>query len=149
MGLRELARAVSKEIGGGGVTHAYLSTIESGRKPAPRVPILKGLASVLAVPPLEMEMAAQGWTIIRAADLLKQLPNHSALLTQVEHGTASSRDVLRAIVDSYDETPLALDMPRCLFLNELGDIFVAFRPLVKTHPAKVIRLPPRRRVVSA
>lgn len=126
-----------------------IKAIECGRNPAPKGPILEGLASVLAVSPLEMEMASQGWTIIRAADLLRQQPNKSELLAQIEMGTASGRDIFAALLDSYDETPLSLDIPRCLFLNKPEDTFVAFRPRVKAQSAKVIKLPQRRHVSSA
>lgn len=147
MGLRELARAVSKEIGGRGVTHAYLSAIESGRKPAPRMPILEGLASALSVSPLEMRMAAQGWTKIHAADLLKQQPHASELLAQVEMGTASNREIVAALLDSYDETPLPLDTPKYLILMP-EKIFMAFLPFIKHKITKIIKPPQRRRISS-
>ena len=50
LGVRELARVVSANIEGRGITHAYLSIIESGRNPPPRIPILHGLAAALEVP---------------------------------------------------------------------------------------------------
>lgn len=104
-----------------------IKAIECGRNPAPKGPILEGLASVLAVSPLEMEMASQGWTIIRAADLLRQQPNKSELLAQIEMGTASGRDIFAALLDSYDETPLSLDIPRCLFRELPGNQTVSLR----------------------
>lgn len=149
MGLRELARALSKNPDLGGVTHAYLSSIESGQKPAPRPRILRALASVFAVSPIEVEMVAQGWTVIRAADLLRQLPNQASLLAQLETGTATSRDVLQAITDSYEYTPLSLDMPKCLILDDSQGILFGFRRRSSTGSLKETKRPQRRSSSSA
>lgn len=140
MGLRELTRSVSKKIVGRGVTHAYLSTIESRQKSAPRVPILEGLASVLAASPLEIRRLPRDKLLSTLLILLRQQPYTSELLTQVEMGTASSRDILAALRVSYDETPLPLDMPKCLLLMP-DDIFMAFHPNDQTQTKESRKIP--------
>lgn len=138
MGLRELARAVSVQMDGRGVTHAYLSMIESGRIPPPRLPILQGLASVLAVSSTEMEMAAHGWAIIRAEELLRSIPRSSPLQSIRRSEGSTSKRLLRALVSAYDRPPLSLDMPKCLFLDKPRP-FVAFRPRTKVQESQLMK----------
>jgi|JI9StandDraft_1071089.scaffolds.fasta_scaffold349028_1 transcriptional regulator with XRE-family HTH domain len=60
LGLRELSLMVTTSTGPTGITHAYLSLIESGRKPAHSHQILHVLAHTLSVSIIEMEMASRG-----------------------------------------------------------------------------------------
>lgn len=144
MGLREVARALSEKSAMSRVTHAYLSNIESGRKPAPRPRILSALASILSVSPIEMEMVAQGWTVIRAEDLLRQVPDQGPVLAQLEVGAATNRDVLRAITDSYEYTPLSLNISQCVIIDSSQGVFVGFRRRSSTSSSSKQTRRPRR-----
>lgn len=138
MGLRELARAVSVQMGGRGVTHAYLSMIESGRTQPPRLPVLKGLASVLEVSSTELEMAAHGWAIVRAEELLPSISRSSLAQSNRRSGGSNSKRLLQALVRAHDRPPLSLDMPKCLFLDKPRP-FVAFRPRTKVQESQLMK----------
>lgn len=132
LGLRELARMVSANIEGRGVTHAYLSIIESGHKPPPRIPILHSLAIALEVSPVEMEMAAQGWDIIHIKLLLPSLSRDADALGGRKTDSLSSKQILSALAKAYDNTPLSQNIPKCIFLDTPRP-FVAFRPQTKAQ----------------
>lgn len=127
LGLRELARVVSASIEGRGITHAYLSMIESGRNPPPRIPILHGLAAVLGVPPIEMEMAASGWEIFHLQDLLQVNSQRTSVLGKRKLDGLSSKQVLITLSKTYDTSPLSLNITKCIFLDTPRP-FIAFHP---------------------
>lgn len=118
---------VSANIEGRGITHAYLSIIESGRNPPPRIPILHGLAAALEVPTIEMEMAASGWEIFHLQDLLQANSKRTTGIGNKTLDGLSSRQVLITLSKSYDTSPLSLTIPKCIFLDTPRP-FIAFHP---------------------
>ncbi|WP_213044176.1 helix-turn-helix domain-containing protein [Nitrospira defluvii] len=132
LGLRELARVVSANVEGRGITHAYLSIIESGRNPPPRIPILHGLAAALGVPPIEMEMAASGWEIILVQDLLQANSRRTPVPDIRKLDGLSPKQVLLTLSKAYDTSPLSLNIPKCIFLDTPRP-FIAFHPSTQTQ----------------
>jgi transcriptional regulator with XRE-family HTH domain len=107
--LEELARRVRRH--GRGITGAYLSLIESGRKPPPRQPVRTALAKALGVIPEKIEAAARGKLHRPLPEVLRENGADPALVERAEAGK--------------------------LMLDELGDVFKRIaapgRALVITH----------------
>jgi len=78
---------------GRGITAAYLSLIESGRKPPPRQPVRAALANALGVIPEKIEAAARGKLHRPLAEMLRENRAEPALVAKAEAGKLTLDDL--------------------------------------------------------
>lgn len=127
IGLRELARKVSAQSEGKPITHAYLSAIEKGRRLSPTPQVLESIAKALEVPPIELQMAGTGWTIVHLEELIHDQPQYRAVINRLASQKASSQELFKTLAALSSRSPLSSAMPRCVVHAE-GRCIVAFLP---------------------
>ncbi len=98
IGVRELSRRAKTKTAGRGLSSPYLSRIELGRTAPPRLPVLQVLAEVLEVPVRKLELVAQGWGVLDAAETLEPFPEYKDVLQQLKEGRATFDAVLPSVL---------------------------------------------------
>ena len=106
LGVRELAREVSALLKGRGLSATYLSAIENGVKPPPRMKVLNALAQTLGASSFELEWVARGWRVTLLSQYLTGRTKYQPLLTRLEQGKATGHELLAVLSLLHDESAL-------------------------------------------
>ena len=86
LGLREMAKLATADIGGRGLSPAYLSAIERGIMPPPRRPVLNVMARILNVHDEKLRVVADGFILLDIEETFKPFPEYAPLVRRVQTG---------------------------------------------------------------
>lgn len=127
LGLREMSKMATAQMGGRGLSAPYLSAIERGLTAPPRLPILQLLANIFDVPANKLRLAAEGYVVLDIAETLEAFPKYAALVRDLRQGGKGDSDAIRrAMFDALKQYPTGADHKMIISISNGGTQYLFY-----------------------